>query len=85
MAREEHVQAVGFAGLRIEEFEQTVLSLKEGHQECLGLVNVAVGDTHVASGQDALVTIASVSQLIDDIVRACEHAKECLNNYSQGF
>lgn len=86
VAREEHIQAVGFAGMQVEELEGLLVAAREKQQECLGLVITAVGDDPaVESARNAMEFVAGIADRIDEIVGMCESAKSELNRYGGGF
>jgi hypothetical protein len=86
MSRDGHVQAVGFAGLQIEELENMLLAVKEKQQECLGLVATAVGEQPVVeSARNALEFTAALDDRLGELVGMCESIKAELNRYGGGF
>lgn len=85
--REDHVQAVGFAGLKIQEMENIIYQAREVFQnEVLPLVIVAVGDSPtIDSGRNALNFVHEADRLLGESLGICEQAKAEMNRYSGGF
>lgn len=84
--REDHVQAVGFAGMAVEELEGILRSAADKAEEVLGIIINAVGEQpSTASGQNALGVFVHVKDtLLPEIFQGCETVKEDLNSYSRG-
>jgi hypothetical protein len=86
MSRDDHVQAVGFAGLQIQELENLIITAKERQQECLNLVATAVGEAPVVeSARNALEFTAALGDRLDEVAGMCESIKAELNRYGGGF
>jgi hypothetical protein len=86
MAREEHIQAVGFAGLQIQELQQVILHAQEKQATCLALVITAVGENpSIDSAQNATAFTASLGDKLTEILGICEQAIAELNRYGGGF
>jgi hypothetical protein len=87
MSREDHVQAVGFAGLKIQEAQQLLIAAREKlANEAVPLVIVAVGETPATdSGRNALEMTMSLSDRLDELVGIAENAIQEMNRYSGGF
>jgi len=84
--REGHVEAVGFAGLQIEELENMLLAAREKQEECLGLVITAVGEQpSTDSGTNAMESVAGMSDRLTELIGMCENAKAEMNRYGSGF
>lgn len=85
-SRGEHVNALGFAGMQVEEFEGIVASAKEKLEEVLGTVINAVGEEPTTeAGQNALSMVSSLTDKLEEIMGICEGAKAELNRYGGGF
>jgi hypothetical protein len=86
MAREPHIEAVGFAGIQVQELQNILLASKQVQQEVLGLIIAAVGEQPVTeSGQNALAFTAAIGDQIDEMTGMCETVKAELNRYGGGF
>ncbi len=86
MAREEHVQAVGFAGLKVEELEQALVALTEEVDLVHGIAVNAVGEKpSTISGRNALESIHLIRVALVDATEACEAAKTHFNSYGKGL
>jgi hypothetical protein len=85
--REDHVQAVGFAGLKIQEVENVLMQAREMlNNEALPLVLVAVGDNPIIdSARNALEFTQLMDQKIEELLGIAEQAKAEMNRYSGGF
>jgi hypothetical protein len=84
--REPHFQAVGFAGLIVQELENVLAVAREKADEAVGAVYAAVGAvTTVDSARNALEHIASVRDRIPELIAQTEVVKAELNRYSSGF
>lgn len=85
-AHQQHVQAVGFAGMAVEELQQQIVGLREKTQEVLSTVTNAVGEEpSIESGRNALTLITAVDEMVLELIRRCDAAKEELNRYGRGF
>jgi hypothetical protein len=86
MAREPHIQAVGFASLQVQELQNILMSAKAVQDECLGIVVTAVGEQPtVESARNALELTAAVGTRIEEIIGVCESVKAHLDQYATGF
>jgi hypothetical protein len=82
-----HVEAVGFAGLKIQELEDVLLGHRANlFREARSLVEIAVGDQ--PTNRDAIRAIEMTKILgdkLDQAMQACEEVKLALNEYSAGW
>jgi hypothetical protein len=88
MAREEHVQAVGFAGIQVEEIEHGLAVVREELSKVRAIIVNAVGDESTASsesGRAALQSFSLVGVNIAEAMDACEATKQHLNDYGRGI
>ena len=86
MAREEHVQAVGFAGLQVEELETLITGVMDRVSEVRRIAVNAVGEEPTSeSGKSALASIYSIRVSLAEALGSCEAAKRYLNNYGRGI
>lgn len=87
MGREDHVQAVGFAGLKIQETQDVIISAREKLQtEAIPLVIVAVGESPtIDSAQNALQFVHLMDEKLTEALAIGEQAKAEMNRYSGGF
>jgi hypothetical protein len=86
MSREPHIEAVGFAGLQVQELQNILMSAKEVQQEVLGLIISAVGENPVVeSAVNAFSYMAAVGDHLDEVIGQCETIKAELNRYGGGF
>jgi hypothetical protein len=84
--REDHVQAVGFAGMQVEEFQGILAAAADKAEEVLGIISNAVGEQpSTESGRNALGLFVHIKDtLLPEISVACEAIKEDLNSYGRG-
>lgn len=81
-----HHEAVGFAGMEVEELEGMILAARNRAEEVLRVIANAVGaNPNTESGQNAMAFIAGVKERLEELVGVCESAKAELNRYSSGF
>ena len=82
-----HVEAVGFAGLKIQELEDVLLGHRANlFREAQSLVKIAVGDQPTnRDGQRALEMTEILGDKMDQAMQACEEIKQALNDYSVGW
>lgn len=86
MAREEHVQAVGFAGIEVEELEQQLSGCREKAEQVVAVVVNAVGEEpSTDSGRQALRDVRMLRLAISELMARCEEAKQHLNDYGRGI
>jgi len=86
MAREEHVQAVGFAGLQVEELEGKLSALREETESVKATVVNAVGeDPSTPAGRTALQSVKLIEVALAEAMDLCEQAKQHLNDYGKGL
>lgn len=84
--RDQHFQAIGFAGAKIAEIESHILAAKLLTDDAIGTVVNAVGDDPVEdSARNAFEWSASLPDRLDEITRICENIKAELNRYGGGF
>jgi hypothetical protein len=84
--RDPHFQAVGFAGLIVQELEIMLAVARDKADDAVGAVYAAVGpETTVDSARNALEHIASVRDKIPEMIAQTEVVKAELNRYSSGF
>jgi hypothetical protein len=84
-ARGIHHEAVGFAGLQVEELEQMLGACQDKAQEVTGVVHNAVGNAMTEPAANAVNAVAEISSRIGDAITLCEVGKAELNRYSGGF
>lgn len=86
-SRDEHNEAVGFAGQHIEnELLPLILAAKDKVDETVGMVANAVGgNPNAESGQNALGAIAGLTEKLEECANACHLAIAELNRYGGGF
>ena len=82
-----HVEAVGFAGIKIQELEDVILGHRSNlFREAQSLVQVAVGESpNSREGQRALEMTQILGDKLDQAMQACEEIKQALNEYSAGW
>lgn len=86
MARDAHVQAVGFAGLAVEELEGKILALHGKMDEIKAMGINAVGEVpSTDSGREALSSLNLIQVALAEAVEMCEAAKRHFNDYGRGI
>lgn len=87
MSRELHIAAVGFAGAKIAEIQESILAAREVlNGEGLPMVVNAVGeDPYTEPGRNALSFTRELSDDLEAAVRTCELIKAELVRYGGGF
>ncbi len=81
-----HHEAVGFAGMEVEELEGMILAARNRAEEVLRVIANAVGaQPNVESGQNAMAWTAGIKDRLEELVGVCENVKAELNRYSGGF
>jgi hypothetical protein len=84
-ARGIHHEAVGFAGLQVEELEQMLGACQDKAREVTGVVHNAVGNSPSEPAANAVNAVAEISAQVGQMIALCEVAKAELNRYSGGF
>jgi hypothetical protein len=84
-ARGIHHEAVGFAGLQIEELEQMLGACQDKAREVTGVVHNAIGNSMSEPAANAANAVAEISVQIGQLISLCEVGKAELNRYSGGF
>lgn len=78
----QHVEAVGFAGLSVQEFENVLVQAKEKHAEAMAAVVNAVGDSPTGQhSRQAYEWLAGLADGVDEMIGVCENIKAELNAY----
>jgi len=86
MARDAHVQAVGFAGLQVEELEGQIEALRQRVDEVKATgINAVGAEPSTDSGRAALVAIDLIKAALAEATEQCEAAKEHFNDYGRGI
>jgi hypothetical protein len=86
MARDAHVQAVGFAGLAVEELEGQIEALRQRVDEVKAIGINAVGEVpSTDSGRQALTAIDLIKVALSEATEQCEAAKQRFNDYGRGI
>lgn len=82
-----HVDAVGFAGIKIQELEDVVLGVKANlYREAESLVQVATGAQSAnRDAQRAQEMTQVLGDKLDQINAVCQEIKQALNDYSAGW
>jgi len=84
--RDSHHDAVGFAGLQVQELQNILAAASEVHQEAMGIILSAVGeDQPMESGRNALEWMAGIGDKLRELIGICENVKAELNRYGSGF
>lgn len=85
--RDEHHEAVGFAGQHIEgELLPLILAARERLEESTGLVLNAVGqDPNSDAARSAIAFVAGIADKLEECADACHGAIAELNRYGGGF
>lgn len=85
--RDRHTEAVGFAGLKVEDMQRSLhVAMEKMSDEVLPAITAAVG-AHPDSqaGNEALGMALAVQTGLELMLGTCEAIKEQLNGYSQGL
>lgn len=86
MGYDGHVQAVGFAGLQVQELEDLMQAVKAKYPEVLSHVVIAVGMApNTELGQRPLAGAQVLAEKIDEVIQVCENIKMTLNEYGSSF
>lgn len=83
---DQHIQAVGFAGMAVAELQGQILATKESAEQVLNTIAAAVGDA--PRNTDAIEAMAMMNDLIRLIGEnggMCEGIVSRLNAYSGAF
>ena len=84
--RDGHHDAVGFAGLQVQELENILLAAREVQQEVQGIIISAVGEgTDLETANNAREWIGLVDSKLEELIGLCENIKAELNRYGGGF
>lgn len=84
MEQQDHIQAVGFAGLKIQEVQDALSSVALRLEEAEATMIRAVGpDPKVVTAQTALGGVLLIRNTLDDLSAVCEEIKGNLNAYGQ--
>lgn len=83
---EGHVQAVGFAGLKVQELQDVISQAASMYPEVLSHVVIAVGmDPRTDLGRRPLEGVKVLADEIDKLLHVCENLKAALNEYGASF
>lgn len=82
-----HVDAVGFAGLKIQELQDVILGVRGNlYREAESLVQVATGQQPTnRDAQRAQEMTQILGDKFEQIHQVCEEIKQSLNDYSSGW
>lgn len=82
----QHVEAIGFAGMEVQELENLVQAAKERQGQVLGAILNAVGDSPSNEhARQAYEWIAGLGDGLDEMIGVCENTKAQLNAYGAGI
>lgn len=86
-SRDDHQQAVGFAGLKIRELINRIHEAREfTENEVVPIVMDAAGANPASTAaQNAVGLMAHISETLQELCGVGENGIEQMNEYSQGF
>lgn len=84
-SREGHFEAVGFAGLKVEEMQAALASVLPIAEEALGTIANAIGESDRESATNAHAFTAEIIDRVTELVGQCENVKAELQRYQSGF
>jgi hypothetical protein len=87
-SRDDHIQAAGFAGIAIEEFQQALLAARAGAgEQAAAAVHNALGDggDGPESARNAQAFLAGAFERLDEVTGILEACKAEMTRYSGGF
>lgn len=86
VARDNHVQAVGFAGLAVEELETLIEGIRQRVDEVKATGVNAVGEVpSTDSGRQALIALDLIKVALSEATEQCEAAKQHFNDYGRNI
>jgi hypothetical protein len=84
--RDQHFQAVGFAGAEVAELEALILAAKLKAEDVIGTVVIATGEGNaVESARNAVDFASAIPERLAEVIGMCETVKAELLRYGGGF